>query len=283
MSATRYWIDTQPATCLDPGSRALQYGDGVFETLCVRRGVPEYLDRHLQRLRAGCERLQLHVADWDAVDEEVRSRAQACADGVIKLILGRAAGGRGYRFEPDQGTTRILSSHALPAIPPEYAEHGVQVRWCELRLGLQPALAGIKHLNRLEQVVARAEWQDEYAEGLLLDSDGALVEGTMSNLFLVRDGVLLTPRLDACGVAGVMRSVLIDLAAQAGIGLRRQPLLPADLASVQEVFLCNSLIGIWPVIAVGEQFTYAPGTLTRALQDALSVDDKRRSGNWYKE
>jgi 4-amino-4-deoxychorismate lyase len=283
VSGVRYWIDSRATACLDPAGRVVQYGDGVFETLCVRHGVPEYLDRHMRRLKAGCERLQLAFSDWQGLTAEVRARAGENAGAVIKVILGRAAGGRGYRFAPEQPVTRIVSTQALPAVPPQHSEQGVRVRLCELRLGLQPALAGIKHLNRLEQVLARAEWQQDYAEGLLLDSNGRLVEGTMSNLFLVRDGVLLTPRLDACGVAGVMRSVLIDLAAAQGIDLRRQALQPADLGSVQEVFVCNSLIGIWPVIAVGEQFTFDAGGVTRALQRALARDDRTCCGDWYNE
>lgn len=283
MSATRYWIDARPSTCLDPVERVVHYGDGLFETLCVRDGQPAYLDRHLQRLQAGCARLRLAFDDWPALEAEVRARAGECSAAVLKIILGRAAGGRGYRFDPDRGVTRIISTGSLPTVPAEYAAQGVRVRLCELRLGLQPALAGIKHLNRLEQVLARAEWRDEYAEGLLLDWDGRLVEGTMSNLFLVRDGALLTPRLDACGVAGVMRSVLIDLAGEQGIEVRRQRLTPDDLASAREMFLCNSLIGIWPVTAVGERFAFLAGALTRSLQQALSRDDPRRAGNWYNE
>lgn len=260
-----------------------QYGDGLFETLRVSNGVAEYADRHLQRLQAGCARLRLVFDDWQGLDTELRTHARECADGVIKIILGRAAGGRGYRFAPDQAVTRILSTHPLPDMPHPYGEEGVQLCLCELRLGLQPALAGIKHLNRLEQVLARAEWQQEYAEGLMLDSDGRLVEGTMSNLFLVREGVLLTPRLDVCGVAGVMRSVLMDLAAAQGVEVRCQTVWPDDLASVEEVFVCNSLIGIWPVAAIGKQHTYVPGAVTRMLQAALSRDDRTRTGRWYNE
>jgi len=202
---------------------------------------------------------------------------------VIKVILGRAAGQRGYGFGPDQAVTRIVSTQALPELPPENGGQGVRVRLCELRLAAQPALAGIKHLNRLEQVLARAEWQQAYAEGLMLDCDGRLIEGTMSNLFLVRDGILLTPRLDTCGVAGVMRSVLIELAGARAIEVRRQVLRLEDLDSVQEVFLCNSLIGIWPVIAINEQYGYRAGAVTRALQQALSQDDRTHAGHWYNE
>jgi 4-amino-4-deoxychorismate lyase len=283
MSEVRYWINGAPGDCLRPDERVVQYGDGLFETLQVSDGVADYLDFHLQRLQAGCRRLLLSFDDWQGLQAELQAHAHECGRGVIKLILGRAAGQRGYRFGSDQAATRIISTQALPELPPENGVQGVRVRLCGLRLAAQPALAGIKHLNRLEQVMARAEWHQGYEEGLMLDCDGRLIEGTMSNLFLVRDGTLFTPRLDTCGVAGVMRSVLIELAGARAIEVRRQSLRAADLASAQEVFVCNSLIGIWPVIAVDEQYGYSVGTVTRTLQQALSQDDRTRAGHWYND
>jgi 4-amino-4-deoxychorismate lyase len=155
------------------------------------------------------------------------------------------------------------------------------MRVCDLRLALQPRLAGIKHLNRLEQIMARAEWEEQYEEGLLLDYNGQLIEGTMSNLFLVRDRALYTPSLDSCGVAGVVRSVVLDLAVESGVRAARQALTLTDLEAAQEVFLCNSLIGIWPVVSVADQFDFTVGPLTQALQGALAVQSKTSVGNWY--
>jgi 4-amino-4-deoxychorismate lyase len=281
VSASRYWIDGQPAALLNPALRAVQYGDGVFETMCVRDGVAEFVDRHRQRLQAGCEKLRLSFADWSELEAELEQRAGELGEGVVKVILSRGAGNLGYRFTAEQGVTRIVSAHPLPAWPQECTTQGVRVCICDLRLGLQPRLAGIKHLNRLEQVMARAEWEQQYAEGLLLDYNDQLIEGTMSNLFIVRDGVVYTPPLDNCGVAGVMRSVLLDLAAESGLRTSRQAMTLADLGSAQEVFLCNSLIGIWPVISVAERFEFTIGPLTRALQRALAGQSRTSAGNWY--
>jgi 4-amino-4-deoxychorismate lyase len=281
VSKDRYWIDGWPATLLDPAVRAVHYGDGLFETICVRDGVAEYLDRHQQRLQAGCETLRLAFADWAGLDSELRQRAGEMGAGVIKIILSRGAGGQGYRFAADQGVTRIVSTYSLPTYSEEHSTRGVRVRICDLRLGLQPRLAGIKHLNRLEQIMARAEWEQQYEEGLLLDYNEQLIEGTMSNLFLVREGVVYTPPLDNCGVAGIMRSVLLDLAAELGVRANRQVLKLADLGSAQEVFLCNSLIGIWPVVSVADRFEFTVGPLTQALQRAHSEQSKTSAGNWY--
>ena len=281
MTATRYWIDTQAATGLDPAVRAVHYGDGLFETLCVRDAACEHLERHLQRLLAGCTALRLEFSDRPGLEAELRQRASELGSGIIKVILSRGPGGRGYRFSEGQGVARIVSAEALPDYPQAWATHGVRARICEMRLGLQPRLAGLKHLNRLEQVMARAEWEDDFEEGLMLDHHGHLIEGTMSNLFVIRDGELCTPRLDACGVAGVMRSVLLDLAAGLGLSVRREILLPADLSSAREVFLCNSVIGIWPVVSVGELHKFSVGPVTRRLQQALSAHPPGATGNWY--
>ncbi len=282
MSPGVHWINGRADSGLDPAERALQYGDGVFETLPVNGGEVAYLHRHWQRLRAGCERLQLRFLDWEPLSGEVRRLAEELHQGVIKVIVGRGPGGRGYGFAEDSTCTRIISTHPPPPRPTEYASAGIRVRLCQLRMGIQPALAGIKHLNRLEQVLARAEWGREYAEGLLLDCHGRLVEGTMSNLFIGREGRLFTPRLDLCGVAGVLRSVLIDEAQAQGIEVQRSRLTPLDFASATEVFVCNSVFGIWPVNDIDGRYRFAPGELTRQLQQALA-QRRETDGVWYRE
>lgn len=283
MTATRYWVDGHAQASIDPGLRALHYGDGVFETLCVRAGIVEYQELHWQRLRAGCERLRLAFTDWDGLRAEVRRAAHESSAAVIKVIMSRAAGVRGYRPDSTSGSVRLVSAQALPEWPQQYRHAGVRTRICDLRLGVQPLLAGIKHLNRLEQVLARAEWGDDYVEGLLLDGSGRVIEGTMSNVFLVHDSKLYTPRLNDCGVAGVMRTVVLDLATGLGFEPRRQNLTLADLERAEEVFVCNSLIGIWPVIEIAQRYSGRAGALTQALQRALADNDITGSGTWYSE
>ncbi|VAW82083.1 Aminodeoxychorismate lyase [hydrothermal vent metagenome] len=260
--------------------RALLYGDGLFETLAVRQGQAEFIDYHLQRLRVGCECLALDFDSWQSLQDDIDVLSRRHPDAAIKVILSRTVGNRGYQIEPRQAVTRIISTHALPAWPQNYAETGIRIRICDLRLSIQPQLAGIKHLNRLEQVLARAEWQNEYQEGLLLDYNGRLVEASMSNIFLVHESGLVTPSLQDCGVAGVMRSVIIELAEQLGIACRIQPLSTDMLDTHHELFVCNSLIGIWPVVALESRCQYRIGATTRALQQALSECDKTQRGQW---
>ncbi|WP_255210882.1 aminodeoxychorismate lyase [Methylogaea oryzae] len=234
--------------------RGFQYGDGCFTTLEVRDGAPLFLARHQARLSRDCARLQIPYDCADQVVSEARSLAEAGRDGVLKIIVTRGAGGRGYRCPDVPQASRILGFYPRPVYPSEWAASGVVVRVCRMRLGNNPALAGIKHMNRLEQVLARSEWSDaEIAEGLLLDAQGWVTEGVMSNVFMVRDGRLETPRLNRCGVAGVMRELVAELAGRMGIAVREGRCRLSRLREADEVFVTNSLIGIWPVRRPGRQ------------------------------
>lgn len=269
-----HWVDGRPADAVPLDDRGLAYGDGLFETLRLAAGRLPLLDLHLERLADGAVRLGLAV-DVPAVRHELAAfvaavRQQGHAEAVIKLMLTRGSSGRGYRSEPGTAPRRILRAFAhAPAVA--HAQDGIALYECRTRLARSPVLAGIKHLNRLEQVLARAEWRDgRHAEGLMCDTEGFVVEGTMSNLFVVRDGRLLTPRLDQCGVAGVMRRFLLGEARRQGIAADAVALRRGELAGMQEAFVCNSVIGIWPVCRLGE-LAWSPGPVTRALQQAVDV------------
>lgn len=258
-------VDGVATHCLDAADRSLHYGDGVFSTLSVRAGVPGLLDRHLARLQADAAGLGIPFPGRKVLVGEIFGLASRHPSCVLKVILTRGVGGRGYRcLEPASGT-RVLSVHPRPEHPPELAETGVRARFCALRLGLNPRLAGVKHLNRLEQVLARAEWGDDgVREGLLLDWEGFVAEGVMSNVFMVREGRLLTPRLDRCGVAGVVRGLVLDLARERGMPVEEARILPAELLRADELFLTNSVIGVWPVCELDGR-AFPVGGFTRWL------------------
>jgi 4-amino-4-deoxychorismate lyase len=249
--------------------RGLLYGDGVFETIAVEDGRPRFWLRHLARLNSGCERLGIPQPQGRRLLEESLAVISGVDRGVLKILVTRGCTGRGYRPPSDAIPTRIIQLHPWPDDTGSHSGSGVRVRLCRQRLGHNPALAGIKHLNRLEQVLARGEWDDPgIHEGLLLDGDDRLVEGTMSNLFLIRNRVLLTPDLSRCGVAGILRTVVMELAARVPLPLQVRALGLDDLREADEVFLTNSLIGIWPVNAVDDR-PYRRGALTRRLQQLL--------------
>ena len=184
------------------------------------------------------------MPDDEALDRAVLALAATSTDerAVLKVVLTRGVGGRGYAPPAEPAPTAVLSLHGLPSTPAEIA-----VRWCDLRLSLQPRLAGHKHLNRLEQVLARAEWDDPGVfEGLLCDADGRVAGATAANVFVRSHGRWLTPRVDRCGVAGVMRAWCLH-----ALEAVEADLAPADVEGADAVFLCNAVRGILPVHRLG--------------------------------
>lgn len=264
-------IDGVPGELLPATDRGLAYGDGLFETIRIHRGAPLFLEQHLQRLLAGCARLGIpaDLPQWQRWLEHALQDAEPAA--VLKLIITRGSGGRGYRPSAAAQPRCIISLHPLPAVTSPDPAAGSKAFVCRQRLALQPALAGIKHLNRLEQVLASREFPDDsWHEGLMLDTADRLVEGTRSNVFLVVDGQLLTPDLSRCGIAGILRGQLQQVF---GTALEVSDVPASALEQASELFLCNSVLGIWPVtrlrMAAGER-ELPVGPRTRQAQAWLA-------------
>lgn len=260
-------LNGQPATAITLQDRGLAYGDGLFETILVRAGNPLLLEEHLARLQHGCAILGL-VPDMPALRQELATVLADVAgtDCVLKILLTRSAGGRGYRPASDS-CNRILTRHPAPDYRPHEPAQGIAMFVCRQRLARQPVLAGLKHLNRLEQVLASREWPDDSVlEGLMLDTEGFVIEGTRSNVFAVIDGKLLTPMLDQCGVAGVMRDWLLR---RFGGSASSGHFTLAQLQRASEVFVCSSVIGVWPVTTLqcgNDRWTYPVGPATAQAQ-----------------
>lgn len=268
--APAIWVDGRQADGVPATDRGLYFGDGVFETIRVRDGMPEYLDRHLDRLADGLNRLGIPPVPSDTLHDEIRRISRGTRDSVLKVIVTRGDGGRGYAAPSAPRPRRILVLGPRRGRPASEYERGAAVRWCEARLALNPALAGVKHLNRLEQVLARAEWNDPgIAEGLVLDTGGRVVEATAANLLLVERGRLVTPDLTSCGVAGVMRAVVMESARRDGLEVLCETVHPDRVAGADELFLTNSLIGVLPVGRLGTG-SFPVGPVTRRLMERLS-------------
>lgn len=262
-------INGVPGEHVAASDRGLLYGDGLFETLQVHNGACEFWDRHMQRLRQGCERLRIPPPSAQQLRAEAADLVRDSARAVLKIVVTRGSGGRGYQPPQTVTPTRILRVFAAPEYPASHAKEGICARTCTHRLGWNTALAGLKHLNRLEQVLARAEWADpDIAEGLMLDMADNVIEGTFTNLFIVEQGRLSTPALNRCGIAGIMRSVIMDLATTDAGGCEVRDIPYRDLQKVDELFLSNSLIGIWPVRELDGR-KLRVGALTRHLQQRL--------------
>jgi len=242
----------------------------------VHRGQPRFLAYHLERLFAGCRRLEITGPSRQQLHRELTRIAAQRREGILKLIVTRGPGTRGYRPTGRERCTRIVTLHALPRVVRTAAAMPVRVRLCATRLGVNPRLAGLKTLNRLESVLARAEWQDARIwEGLMRDDEENIVCGTMSNLFVRRGSTLVTPLLDRCGVAGVMRRWILESAADLRLKVAERRLRWQDLSAAEEVFMSNAVVGVRSVGVIergGERlrlFTFETANQLRARLDSL--------------
>jgi 4-amino-4-deoxychorismate lyase len=261
-------VDGIPAGTVSVADRGLNYGDGLFETMRLHDGRVPLLARHLARLREGCRSLGIPWPDAEVIAADVQRVGAVGGEGIIKVILTRGDGGRGYAPPSSALGRRIVGSYPLPAIPAAPVEVGV----CDTPIARNPRLAGIKHLSRIEQVLAADEvvaagWFD----GLMLDETGVVAEATRHNLFLVREGRLHTPVLADCGVSGIMRGLVLEAAAASGVAARETVLRSGDLAGAEEAFLTNAVRGLVPVRRLAGKVLaepVMPGRLAPALRAA---------------
>lgn len=254
-------VDGAPDGLLSPHDRGVLYGDALFETLrCVDGRAPLW-QRHIARLADGCRRLALPLPDIDALAAECARRCDGIALAVVRMTVTRGIGERGYAPPRDARPTVIVSAAPAPVVPAAWYADGVRLHVCETRYAAPSVLAGVKHANRLEQVLARAEWNDPaLAEGLMRDAGDRAISATAANLFARIDGMLATPSVERCGVAGVARAEVLacrDVVVR-DIGMD-------ELRRADEVFLTSGVRGIVPVAAIGTT-TYDIGATTRALQ-----------------
>lgn len=259
-------VNGQAIDSINARDRGLAYGDGVFRTLRTEAGQPVWWADHYAKLQADCSTLLLVCPEQATLRDEVCRVAEA-GQGVVKIMVTRGVGTRGYAVPEATATTCVVLASAMPQHAKSYDD--IRARWCELKLARQPRLAGAKHLNRLENVLARAEWvEPDIFEGLLCDDQGVIVGGVMSNVFWAKQGELFTPDLSQCGVAGVARMRVLRAAARQGIRAHVDRFTPADLLAADEVMICNSLIGVRRVARL-DDMTWSPAGWTPLLNDAL--------------
>ena len=253
--------------------RGLTYGDGVFETIAMLDYRLPLWHQHMQRLISACKCLNIEPPDPQLLERETsRVIDKKKPSGTIRITITRGVGRRGYRPNTETGPTRIISFHDNNERSADYWTNGIALRLCRTRLG-KSVVAGLKHLNRLEQVLAQSEWssQDDFQEGVMLDYDGAVIEGTMSNIFAVIDDEIITPSLEHCGVEGVMRASVIELAKEHDLSLRIRKLSLEEIKTASEVFMTNSSVRIWPVRQFKEISWTAPGAMTSRLMSLLDT------------
>lgn len=274
----KHLVNGRSASSIPTDDRGLAYGDGLFETIKVLNGKPLFWERHLQRLKEGCNRLEIPFIPEKLLEKESTLLLDGTDNAVLKIIVTRGSGGRGYQFPEQVQPRRIISLFPAASYPADYYSEGIEIGICQTRLGANRALAGIKHLNRLEQVLARNELTDSgYSEGVMLDHSCFPIEGCMSNLFWVTGQTLYTPSLEESGVKGIARSVILDLANRKGIPLKIGRFELEHLMNADEVFLTNSVIDVWPIRKIRDQI-YNVGPVTQQLMSLYSSELQREAG-----
>ncbi|MDZ7787856.1 MAG: aminodeoxychorismate lyase [Halofilum sp. (in: g-proteobacteria)] len=270
--APRILVNGTECSSVDVTDRGFALGDGLFETIAIRDGVPRFWQAHAERLLDGCRRLAIPAPSMDVLAHELECVRAGASSGTARITVTRGPGPRGYAPPPEPSPTRVVGFY--PAATGSAHKPRFSLRWCETRLALQPALAGLKHLNRLEQVLARAEWNDPgIDEGIMLATDGRVVECVMSNLFLVVDQTLVTPALDECGVSGVMRRQVLETARRSGIDTEVRRVEPVEVERASAVFVTNALRGIVAVERIGD-LQYSPHEpVVQHLMDRLETVD----------
>lgn len=258
---------------VSPFDRGLAYGDGVFRTLPVCGGTPHCWQLHYRKLCEDCKSLGIVCPPEEVLAADIDMLVGEGEDATIKIIITRGEGARGYAVPALSQPMRLVIRTPAQSYASGNASDGVKLHLCELRLSHQPRLAGVKHLNRLENVLARMEWVDpQITDGLLLDVAGNVIECTMSNVYIRTGNNLATPDLGRCGVAGVTRARILELAPHFGYRPQITDLSLEQLLDADEVLICNSLYGAWQVRALGEH-NWEPGQLASRLRERLMQND----------
>ncbi len=257
----RIFIGETQVDAVPVNDRGLAYGDGVFETIRVHAATLPLWSRHRERLLHGAGRLGLKVPRIEFMEARINDGIVGVDAGVLKLLLTRGSGRRGYAPTADPVPTWMLALHQLP-LP---SAPRLRLHWCQTRLAVQPALAGIKHCNRLEQVLARAECEQAGCnEGLMQTTEGEVVCATAANLLVLREGRWITPSVEACGVAGVCRGWLLERGLVEIASIDTHAVETADALA-----LCNAVRGILPVSSIGV-IEYRQPPAIAALQRQLA-------------
>lgn len=250
--------------------RGFAYGDGVFRTIKVVNGLPEHWPMHYQTLVRDCSAIGIVCPSAETFinDFELLATVEDVVS-VVKIIVTRGEGERGYKPPSITTPMRVMVKTGFPDYPEHYYTEGVQLHLCETRISHQPKLAGIKHLNRLENVLARMEWHDpDLAEGLMLDIDDNVIECTAANLFARFGDTLITPSLNKCGVAGITRQRILSHAETLKLKAKTEEMQLEKLLAADEVLICNSLFGVWQVRQISHK-KWTKQTLANQLREAM--------------
>lgn len=261
---------------ISPLDRGFAYGDGVFRTMIVRSGLPECWPQHYQKLVADCAAIKIVCPSAELLISDLqqlfsKKEVTEHSVSVVKIIITRGEGERGYAPPAITNPLRVLIKTDMPAYPSRYFSEGIHLHVCNTVLAAQPLLAGVKHLNRLENVLARLEWTDpNIVDGIMLDSAQHVIECTSANIFICNGNTLVTSSLNQCGVAGITRQRIIDLAHVIGLTVKVESFNLDRLFAADAVIITNSLYGAFQVKGI-QQKTWVQTSLAADMREILKV------------
>lgn len=265
-----FWLNGQPADSISLLDRSFQYGDGGFTTVLTDHGKLCQWSYHKQRMQACLAALAIEQPDWRQVEQWMMQAASLDSKAGLKLHISRGEGGRGYSPTQVSAANVTISDFAYPAHYPQWHQQGITLGVSQVKLGLNPLLAGHKHNNRLEQILVKADLEKAGAmDGLVLDLNNHVIETSMANVFWRKDDQLYTPSLAMSGVAGVARRLVLEFVQSAGMSVAIGQYDLSHILDADEVFITNSLLGAVPIRAI-ESHTFPIGTLTRRIQEMLA-------------
>ncbi|MGV3002578.1 aminodeoxychorismate lyase [Vibrio sp.] len=255
--------------------RSFQYGDGCFTTILVKYGQPLLLCAHKERIDFTCQKLFMSPPEWNQVEEWIEaainaSGHQTLALSGLKIHVSRGSGGRGYSPSGANSIQVVVQTFAYPEHYSIWQSEGIKVGVSATRLGINPQLAGLKHNNRLEQVLIKKEIDDtEYDDNIVLDIDGNVIEMSAANLFWVSNNQLYTPELVKNGVLGIKRKQVCEYAEQKKMIMNIGSYMLDDVLNADEVFITNALHGVVPIIQINNK-EFNIGVITRAIQEKIN-------------
>jgi 4-amino-4-deoxychorismate lyase len=259
------------ATTISVQDRGLTLGDGFFTTLYLNNQQPALWSFHVARLREGCARLKLPLPDVDLLYEQCCQLASDYNEACGKIIITRGTGGRGYSPQGCETPTVIVSVHPYPAHYHDWQRNGISLGVAEQQLGCQPMLAGLKTLNRLEQVLLKNELDERgIPEAIVLDWQDHVVETVTANLFWRKGEQIFTPDLKLSGVCGVMRAFVIQQLTNWRYTVTPVSTGLAAVLDADEVWITNALMGVVPVTGI-KDVKYQDHCFVKRLQNALAA------------
>ncbi|MCK6262094.1 aminodeoxychorismate lyase [Vibrio sp. ZSDE26] len=265
-----FWVNGQPSEAISLTDRSFQYGDGCFTTMLTREGRIENWSAHQSRMERCLTLLNIDQPNWNQVQDWLKKAALTSPKGGLRLNITRGEGGRGYSCYGVSNINIVISHFAYPAQYKTWGEHGIELGVCHYQLGLNPHLAGHKHNNRLEQILAKQDIDSQgFFDGIVTDLQGHIVETTMANIFWIKEGSLYTPSLTNSGVAGVVREALLKKAKEKQLPINMGSFKLPALLNAEEVFITNSICEIVPVTKIKDKL-FPVGPATREFQENYS-------------